>query len=142
MAYSPEIVALATEAQRQHQALINEANQRTSTEARFQIADDLNGARRAFVGSSIAALGLTFPMQLNPLGSEDHALVAAINDDFEDSIAQLKALRDQATLYKTIKSVTGGVLGNVDAPDLPDVKVPWFIWAAAALLVVLALRPR
>src|SRR5687768_9502682 len=104
MAYSREILSLATEAQRQHQALLNEANTRTSREARFEIQDRLNAARRAFMTSALVVLGVQFPMNLDAFQSEDHALVIAVNDDFEDSIAQLKALRDQATLYKTIKA--------------------------------------
>jgi len=142
MAYSDMIVSLAVDAQRQHADLIEEANRRTSSEARFEIQDQLNSVRRSFMASALSVLGLVYPMQLNPLQSEDHALVVAINDDFEDSIAQLKALRDQGTLYKTVKAVTASPFSSVTLPSVEPSELPWWVWVVGLLAVAAAFRPR
>lgn len=141
--YDPRIVALAEEAQRKHAALIDEANVRTSLEARFQIADALNGVRRDFRNQAIVLLGVALPMNLQAMANENHALVIAVNDDFEDTIALIKALGDQEILAKRIRSLNVDVLGGGAAgAKLPDLDVPWYVWAALIAVIALAFRPR
>ncbi|HYF22616.1 MAG TPA: hypothetical protein VD929_04375 [Caulobacteraceae bacterium] len=141
MAYDPRIVEFANIAQRRHAELIAEANQRRTREGRLEIADRLNGVRREFMGTALAYLGLTMPLELKALASENHALVISINDDFEDTISQLRALVNQETLAKQIRLLDVNVLGGGGGSPLDPPK-GWVTVLVVVAVIVVALSFR
>lgn len=110
-----EIQALARQAQSTHQALIGEANRRTSAEARRDVMEDLKWVRDDFTNKAMPLVEATWPWQLDPMNPED-AVIIAVRNDFNDTISRIRALRDQQTLQKRISELKEATVALPSAP--------------------------
>ena len=137
-----KIYDLAKIAQDEHQALIEQANERRTSADRREIINALDVVRRGFRNQAVTLLGYAYPMQLDSNQVPDDRVVA-VHDDIESTQLQLRGLAENATLAKTIKSVQVDFkTGLPKLPKLPDIKIPIWVWAVLILILLLAIVPR
>lgn len=137
-----KVYELAKIAQDEHQALINQANERRTSADRLEIINALDVVRRGFRNQAVSLLGYAYPMQLDSNQVPDDRVVA-VHDDIESTQTQLRGLAENATLAKTIRSVKVNFkTGLPELPKLPEIEIPVWVWAILILIVLLAVAPR
>lgn len=146
MAADQRIVTLAVEAQRKHQALMNQAGATTSRERRREIINELDEVRRTFRNTALVYLSLNFPYEMQDVNSADENLVRRVEADIYDTQELIRNNLDAQQLSKTVESLNVSILGT-DARNQKlglglNLNIPWYLWAAAALAVALAFARR
>src|SRR4051812_27055232 len=99
---SDELLELAQETQRKHAALIEQASRRTSSEARVEVRNELEGLRQAFTARALALTQTEAPYLWQAAGP-DQAVALAVRADIADTEVRLSRLTDGAAFQKAIK---------------------------------------
>lgn len=131
-----ELIDLAQSTQRRHAALIAEAAQRTSIEARVDVRNELDALQQEFTQRALSITGVEAPYLWLP-ENPDHAVAIAVRKDIVDTEQRLALLANGEAFQKLINaSPVGGVKITVGGVGTG---VALGIGAVGVILIVLAI---